>query len=77
MSGTMMQHGAKVPIATFQFKSLVLFSSEKRFTLSLTCFVPIRIGNEQGSLMRNLMRALSSPWYCRFFQLNSLVLQPK
>ena len=48
MSGTMMQHGAKDPIATFQFKSLVLFSSQKRFTPSLTCFVPIRIGNEQG-----------------------------
>ena len=48
MSGTMMHHGAKVPIATFQFNSLVLFSSEKRFPLSLAYFVPIRIGNEQG-----------------------------
>ena len=47
MSGTMMHHGAKVPIATFQFNSIVLFSSEKRFTLSMAYFVPIRIGNEQ------------------------------
>ena len=48
MSRTMMHHGAKVPTSTFQFKSLVLFLSEKEFTLSLICFVPIRIGNEQG-----------------------------
>ena len=37
MSRTMMHHGAKVLIATFQFKYLVLFSSEKSFTLSLAC----------------------------------------
>ena len=55
MSGTMMHHGGKAPIVTFQFNSLVLFStekrltlSEKRFTLSLACFVPIRIDSEQG-----------------------------
>ena len=46
MSRTMMHHGAKVPTSTFQFKSLVLFFSEKRFTLSLACFVPIRIFTE-------------------------------
>ena len=43
----MMQHGARVPIEFCQFNSLVLFSSEKRFTLSLAFFVPIQIGNEQ------------------------------
>lgn len=55
MSGTMMHHGGKAPIVTFQLNSLVLFStekrlthSEKRFTLSLACFVPIRIDCEQG-----------------------------
>ena len=42
MSGTMMHHGARVPVEVLKFNSLVLFSSEKSFTLSL----PIQIGNE-------------------------------
>ena len=90
MSGTMMHHGGKALIVTFQFNSLVLFStekrftlSEKRFTLSLACFVPIWIGCEQGGGLE-FFREVSckiqsehSPFHgmVGFFHLNSLVLR--
>ena len=69
MSGTMMHHGARVPVEVLKFNSLVLFSSEKSFTLSL----PIQIGNE---LERGLV--FLSEVSCKILlEPLSLVLQPK
>ena len=53
MSGTMMQHGARVPIEVLKFNSRVLFSSEKSFTLS----PPIQTGTSKKEVSYFLVKS--------------------
>ena len=48
-----MHHGAQVPTSTFQFKSLVLFFSEKNLLLVLSVLFPYGLVTSKEEVNRN------------------------